>query len=452
MGDAMIRQKIYFNDNLILTIIHQNMDKGIENRYISETEDTEFAKLKFVEEYINEIGKITFDEISEGFLENQNLKNPYHSYSVSFKEFINYDKPLLKDNKLTIDMKNFCILCDFVSNKTGYNLIKNPYSIGNTIIFMPNKIESSCFKYKSKIDGIEVKGLSTESITIIKLKYYSLVRETYVINGSECKIYPKQEWSSFDIEVYENGQIVHAEYNISLIKSVFINGKIISKSIKTELKTKQKCINITSSSSLPINVGQEVNSKLVNYFNDENEFKQQLKNTQKKDLYFLGKNESQRAFDIFEQLMDYDCQEVWIFDPYFINYEVVGGIERLRDILKILIKNRNVKKNIVFENKETNVELDNFINKVSDNEIKLISKNFNGLNLEFYGTSEHFHDRFFFFKNKKQISGYLIGTSLNSFGENYSTLIRLKSSDAEDILNKLLYEVVYNKIVNNKSI
>lgn len=448
----MIRQKIYFNDNIILTIIHENLDKGLEERFISEIENMGFDELKFVEEYIEKIGEIIFEEINQGFLENQNSKNPYHSYSTSFKEFINYEKPLFKDNKLTVEIEQFYKICDFVTNKTGYNLAKNPYSIGNTIIFIPNKIDFNCFEYKGEIDGIEVNGLNTSSTTIVKLKYNGLVKETYVINGSECKIYPKQEWSSLDIEVYESEQIVYAIYDMFLMKSIFINGNIISKLMKTELKTKQKCINITSSSKMPINIGEKNDSKLENYFNDENTFKQQLKNIERKDVYFLGKNESQRAFDIFEQLMDYNCEEVWIFDPYFVNYEVVGGIDRLRDILKILIKNRNVKKNIVFENKEMNGALDNFISKVIDYELKQISKNFNGLNMKFYGTSEHFHDRFFFYKNKKQITGYLIGTSLNSFGENYSTLVKLKSSDAEVVLNKLLAEVVSNKITDNKSI
>ncbi len=448
----MIRQKIYFNDHIILTIIHENMDKGLEKRFISEIQNIEFAELKFVEEYIVEIGEIIFEEINQGFLENQNSKNPYYSYSTSFKEFINYKKPLFEDNKLTIEMEQFYKICDFVKNKTGYNLAENPYSIGNTIIFIPNKVESNCFEYNGEIDGIEVKGLSTRSTTIVKLKYNGLVKETRVINGSDCKIYPKQEWSSFDIEVYESEQIVYARYDIYLMKSIVINGNIISKSMKTELKTKQKCINVTNSSKMPINIGEKNDSKLLNYFNDENTFKQQLKNIERKDVYFLGKNESQRAFDIFEQLMDYDCEEMWIFDPYFINYEVVGGIERLRDILKILIKNRNVKKNIVFENKEMNGALDNFINKINDDELNRISTNFNGLNMKFYGTSEHFHDRFFFYKNKKQITGYLIGTSLNSFGENYSTLLKLKSSDAEVVFNKLLAEVVSNKIIDNKSI
>lgn len=447
----MIRQKIYFNDNIILTIIHENMDNGVEKRFISEIENTEFGELKFVEEYIEKIGEIVFDEINHGFLENQNSKNPYYSYSTSFKEFINYEKPLFKENKLTIEMEKFYKLCDFVRNKTGYKLTENPYSIGNTIIFIPNKIECTCFEYKGEIDGIEVKGLSNESITIVKLKYYDLIKETYVINGSECKIYPEHEWISFDIEVYKRGQIVYARNDISLMKRIVVNGNIISKSMKTELKTKQKSINITSSSRMPITVGKETYPKLVNYLNDEKVFMQELKNVQRKDLYFLGKNESQRAFDIFEQLMDCDCDEVWIFDPYFMDYDQTGGVERMRDILKIFTKNRNAKKNIVCEAAKAK---DDFIQKVidEDEDIKSISKNFNGLNIQCYKTSEHFHDRFTFMKNKDKIEGYLIGTSFNSFGENYSTLIKLKSSEAKIVLNKLLAEVVSNKITEYKSL
>lgn len=245
--------------------------------------------------------------------------------------------------QVTLEILNFSYFHKHaVKNKTGYNLVKNPYWIGNTIIFIPNTIKTNCFQYNGDIDRIEVKGLNGDNITIVKFKKFDLFTEAYVINGLKCEVCPRRAWQNFDIEVYEYGNIVYAEY-----------------------------------------------------------------------------------------------------DTYLINYEIVVGIERLRDILKILIKNRNVKKNTVFEIKEINGALDNFISKINDDELNRIYISFNGLNMKFYGTSEYFDDRFFFYKNKKWITGYLIRTSLNSFGENYSTLLKLKSSDAE---------VVSNKIIDNKSI
>lgn len=445
----MIRQQLFLDDILLLTIFHENMDSGLDSRFINESENTDFGELKFIEETVEEIGRISFDEVNQGFLENKNKKNPYYSYSANFKEFIRYDKPLFEEGNLKVKSEIFISICDFIGRKSGYKIIESPYSIGNVLIFKPNKIECNYFEYKKNISGIEVKGLSNQSITIVKLKNLDVVKETYVINGVDCKINPQYEWSCFDIEVYEDGNIVYGQYDVYLMRCINTNIKIVSKQISTELKTQSKSIDIKSSIDMPIIVGESLDSQLVNYFNNENSFSYELRNKNSKDLYFLGKGESEKAFEIFEEIMDSNCEEIWIFDPYFINYEIVGGIDRLRDILKILLKNRDVKKNIVFESKGN---LSNFIDKINDEEIKSISKRFNGLNIDFYETEEHFHDRFFFLINKKYIVGYLIGTSLNSFGENYSTLIKLKSTDAKFIFTKLTNEIVSNKISDNCSL
>lgn len=445
----MIKQEIFLDNLLLLTIFHEDMDYGVEDRLINDLEDTSFGELKFVEEIVEEIGLITFDEVNQGFLESRNKKNPYYSYSVYFKEFIKYDKPLFEDGKLKVENEKFNLICDFIERKSGYNIIETPYSIGNVLIFKPNKIEYTFFEFKKDISGIEVKGLSDDSITIIKLKNLNIVKETYTISGIECKINPKNEWSSFDIEVYDNENIVYASYNVSLINAISIDSSIMSKQIRTELKTQPKSIDIQSSINIPMIVGEYLNSQIIDYFSNESLLSQELKNNNNKDLYFLGKGESDKAFEIFEEIMDSNCEEIWIFDPYFINYEIVGGLDRLRDILKILLKNRNIKKIIVFESKE---DLNNFIDKINDEEIQSIAKRFNGLNINFYGTEEHFHDRFFFLKDKESIEGYLIGTSLNSFGENYSTLKKLKSNEAKFIFTKLTNEIVLNKIRENYSL
>lgn len=448
----MIRQTIFFNDDLLLTIIHKHMDSGIDSRLVSDLEITAFGELKFVEELLEEVGDITYDEINQGFLENQNKKNPYYSYSVNFTEFIKYDKPLFEDDQLTIDHDNFQRICDFIEEKTGYKIIENPFSIGNIIVFEPNKIEINYFRYKDNISGIEVKGLSSKSTTIIKFKNENIVNGVYIKNGCVCKITPEYEWSSLDLEVYEDNKIVHAVYDVYLMRSLYMDIIVPSKKMNTELETHKKSITINSSSSMPVFAGENLDSKLIKYLRNESIFKRQLINDKIKNLHFLGKGESKKAFEIFEKIMDSKCNEIWIFDPYFINYDIWGGVKHLRDIFKILIKNIDVKKNIVFESHIDKVNLNDFINKVSDDKIKSIAKSFNGLNIEFKGTSEHFHDRFFFLEHQKYITGYLIGTSLNSFGENYSTLIKLKQNEAKFIFDKLINEVVLNKIKEKVSL
>lgn len=218
----MVKQQIFLNDILLLTIFHETMDYGIEGRVVSESEDTYFGTLIFIEETVEAIGEIKFDEVNEGFLENQNKKNPYYSYSVYFNEFIRYDKPLFENGNLKIESKTFNLICNFIEKKSGYKVTENPYSIGNVLIFKPSKIECKYFEHKKNISGIDVIGLSDKSLTIIKLKTLNIVKETYAINGEDCRINPKHEWSSFDIEVYEDGKIVYARYDVYLMRRIDI--------------------------------------------------------------------------------------------------------------------------------------------------------------------------------------------------------------------------------------
>lgn len=278
----MIRQQLFLDDILLLTIFHENMDSGLDSRFINESENTDFGELKFIEETLEEIGRISFDEVNQGFLENKNKKNPYYSYSVNFKEFIRYDKPLFEEGNLKVKSEIFISICDFIGRKSGYKIIESPYSIGNVLIFRPNKIEFNYFEYKKNILGIEVKGLSNQSITIVKLKNLDVVKETYVINGVDCKINPQYEWSCFDIEVYEDGNIVYGQYDVYLMRCINTNIKIVSKQISTELKTQSKSIDIKSSIDMPIIVGESLDSQLVNYFNNENSFSYELRNIKKR--------------------------------------------------------------------------------------------------------------------------------------------------------------------------
>ncbi|MBQ9013177.1 MAG: hypothetical protein IJ094_06390, partial [Bacilli bacterium] len=155
----MVKQQVFLNDILILTIFHETMDCGAEGRVVNESEDTDFGKLTFIEETVETIGDIKFDEVNEGFLENKNKKNPYYSYSVYFSEFIRYDKPLFENGNLKIESKIFNLICNFIEKKSGYKVTENPYSIGNVLIFKPIKIECKFFEYKKNIYGIDVIGL-----------------------------------------------------------------------------------------------------------------------------------------------------------------------------------------------------------------------------------------------------------------------------------------------------
>lgn len=66
--------------------------------------------------------------------------------------------------------------------------------------------------------------------------------------------------------------------------------------------------------------------------------------------------------------------------------------------------------------------------------------------MKFIKATDKFHDRFIFLKNDENIIGYQIGTSLNSFGTNYSNIIKLNDYCAKTIFKILFENVVSGEI------
>lgn len=453
----MIEQNIYLNDTKILSIYHYDFDnEEIMSRVINERQEiAENKVMYFTEKYITELNiESSYDYKYSGYLENNNIKNPYYSYSTNFMEFIKNSKTFFQDNKLLISVEEFKMICNFVYKKTGYNLWENPYSIENTILFYPNKIEYDyeVFESDNEINGIRFKNIfNKEDMVIIKLYYNKILQETKILFKNEKEVLPNKLWNSFDIEVYNNENIVFSRYDIYSCKIIFDKINIKKKEKKVQLNTQKEQVKISEFEKISTKYN-EFKEEINTYFGRENIIRDLLKSSENDNFLFLGKGELKKAFASFSKLMEEECEEIWIFDPYAISYNVEGGVEKLRDIIKILSQKRNVKKNVIFEYKEDN-PIDIFINKVFDKELVSLKKEFNGFNLEFFGSSEHFHDRFIFLINRNVVKGFLIGTSFNTFGDNYSIFLKLNLGEANYIFNKLKDGVFCNdKIVENKCI
>lgn len=78
----------------------------------------------------------------------------------------------------------------------------------------------------------------------------------------------------------------------------------------------------------------------------------------------------------------------------------------------------------------------------SEREESLRDLNLNSFN--FIKAKHNFHDRFIFLINDEKIVGYQIGTSLNSFGTNYSNIIKLNDYCAKTIFETLNEDIVSN--------
>jgi len=432
----MIKQEFFIEEQKVLTFFIENFDIEDSEPFIEQKDN-----LKFIESYkINsETENIDFDEITEGFLEIEHRKNPFADYSSNLKEFIVLDKKEFFNeyNDLYPEKRElFFKLSEFVKEWSNFDLGKSPFSLFNTLVFTPKRIKLKMKLNKNNQNNVDIfpnfdfYNTNEESFIIRAIfKFndeivYSIL-DKFLKNEQNFTLECKKEWNSLDIEVFEVSKIIFARYNCKFTRSISLNLSIKSKSINKEInipkKNVKKTITLERTSDIEnLIVGEKTNfSNLISQYHQEKKIKTKLATL--KDFVFLGTDEKQKGLEKFENIIEMNFSELWIFDPYFI--DINQGKDMIDSILTILSKNIDIKKNIVFESKQ-NITFENF-KKGSNKLVELLNKHKEPINFKFYGTTEHFHDRFIFLVNKINIKGYIIGTSMNSFGENYSTLYKI---------------------------
>lgn len=436
----MIKQQILFDGEEILKIYHKGFTDYPMDRKLNHKQNINNHTLELKESFIQDISKeeVIYDDKIVGFLHKEHGKNPYSTYCCNYTEFINYDKGEFID-ELIEDKKTFGQVKDFIEQMTGIKLDKSPYIIFNTLIFTPTDIELDMRLDKENPNNIQVEILTNpyfEHTLIIKFKMDNIIVDTKTYKNKIKAIETDCEWNKVDIDIYHvNGNLIYSCYNISFIKSINISMNLLSKKIQKQLNTEPKKVSLNHITKEDMQVGSIDSSNIIDYLYQEELNARMLKD--KRLFEFLGRNQYDRALEIFEEIASTSgYEEMWIFDPYFIDYGATGGKKRLEDIVSILSTSLSLKKNIVFKcDDDYRSSFNNFLSSIEGLRGLVKNTDYNKLNMTFYGTSESFHDRFIIFKNNLSFKGYILGTSFNSFGDNYSTILEIEEKQAEVIFN-----------------
>lgn len=445
----MIIQEFYWDDEKILTIIHEKMEDKIKNRTLRE--ETEILGHKIIfKEYYNEnseLGDFEHDFVIDGFLECNNVKNPYSNYSAQYKEYVNQeDTSLINNQQLSIDTENFKKLCKFVKENCNFNL--TPSAIGNLLVFLPIKINVKSHNSEN-LPYLTIEGSDACGTAFVKFKLDDIIREYYVLNNiyDGLEIWSKRDWDNYEIEIFNDENLIYkAKHNI--IRAINLNVGITTKIIEKKYQSIDDSILITNTEmSNPITISDNTNLDfLESYLINEKIEMNKIKNPKESYCNFLKQNERKKAFELFKNIIE-ENNEMWIFDPFFISDN--SGIDVLIDIL-ITLCSTSKTKNIVFtespdENEEKNMTFNKYKSQIEiHGQESLRDLNLNSL--KFIKATDKFHDRFIFLKNDENIIGYQIGTSLNSFGTNYSNIIKLNDYCAKTIFKILFENVVSGEI------
>ncbi|WP_281863122.1 VPA1262 family N-terminal domain-containing protein [Planomicrobium okeanokoites] len=444
----MIKQQFFYNDEEILRLYHNGFldypnDQRMEK--IDEIKDGQvILKECWIENLEDEV--ISYDYLASGFLSSSDEKNPYGTYCCDYKEFITDQKSLVVDGRLE-NPDIFRQISDFIKKWSGFDLNKAPFSSHNVLIFTPTETSVELNLCKENDRHISLKLIENQNgilTCIAKFRQSEIIVDSKVmIISANTFVETEKAWDSVDIELFVEDRLVYAYYNLSFIRSIYLDMTIATKRVKIPLEYAKKTITLEQGVSEPMEIGDRKNSNaLSTYQYQEKLLKRSL--TIGKRFEFLTKNQYNHGLDIFESIAGTrGYQEMWIFDPYFTTSGSVGGRARLNDIITVLGKNLNLKKKVVFESNEEDIHT-NFTDfrKATYKTLKFLEKRDVNLNFEFIGVKEHFHDRFIFLKSESSLKAFQLGTSFNSFGDNYSTIIELDSFDGITVFETLINEVV----------
>ena len=446
----MIKQQFLFNNTEILRLYHSNFGDFPKDRFLRQGQVIDEGTITFIETWIENIEeeKIEYDLISSGFLSCQHKKNPYSTLSCHYQEFITTNKDFVKDGHI-IDISWFDQVKNFIKKWSNFDLHQSPFSLYNVLTYYPTNIEidTSLDREDDRIINMKLSENDYDNLIChAKFKRNDIIVETKILPITKSTtIKPLQEWSNIDIELFSENDIVYAYYNLSFIKSIHFDGNFVTKQVTTRLQHIDKEITLQDVSYNPMVIGKE-DSELDSYNYQEQLLIRQF--THNRKFNFLTRNQYDLAIDIFSEIAETSgYKEMWIFDPFFIDYKKTGGKKRLNDIIKILGKNLRMKKHIVFYSKTEENAKEEFADfkKTIANSLIDLQKYKVKLDFQFYGSSEHFHDRFIFLKSDDKLLSYLLGTSFNSFGENYSSIVELEQFNGEKVFQSLTNNVTKTK-------
>ena len=167
----MIVQEFFEDENKILTIVHEKMDEGIENRSLNDSISIDGHIISFKEYFVNKfkLDDIECDLVIQGFLKCKDEKNPYKEYSTFFKEFVNFqENAFFEDNSPIVPIKEYNKLYKFIKDYSNYNFTK--YSWGNVLFFSPVKIKTNWF-WSDNFPYLKISGCDVKGRAIIKTKF-----------------------------------------------------------------------------------------------------------------------------------------------------------------------------------------------------------------------------------------------------------------------------------------
>lgn len=445
----MVRDRIIYGGQILLTVYYQGYDNEIKQRSLKMVEKVGPYNLVFLETLTSDA---EFDNITcwsvkeEGLLTPDSTKNPYSEAACAYMlhfEYANKPSRLFKFEgdrySLRIPVDKLIQINEFVRKYTGLNIEKNPMLYGDTLVY-----KSHVYNYSvNKSEGVIVEKLPIGSTVIVRFKKNDVIVSTKVVlinhETQETEIKSDKPWSYYDMEIFIEDELVYYRNDISYMKHIQVNMQINGDDKKIKLNKIADSYAFESNSGKHIsNIGDPPDKYEKMMFASSAEIKKWL-NAEKPDeqITFVKPGELQKAVDLIGGVMQAASDTIWIFDSYFTDIKDIKG---MLDWIRILANCKAQSKSIVFYYKGPNnaLDLEELKREVArDSELSAILRTRKTLGIHFYQTKSPIHDRFVLTESANINTGVAMGTSFNSLGDNHYCIYRLSHKASQTIWEEL---------------
>lgn len=377
-----------------------------------------------------------------GFLSVSHSKNIFSSISTNYTEYI-----LNIENK-----KNFWeslssiekeILLKEIKETTNFNLEENPLSVFNKIVYSPLLSDISIKRkdYNSfylRLDSDERKNFVVRTYFLVDKDIIVDFDEQIIETNKEYIVSSEKIWEHLNIEIFDENkkELLYRNSNITFIESIRFSIGVSYKEITTHLSTGQK-VKIKStisdrSTEIKRKIKDDRYELIKTYFYENSLLKQKIKKN--RTFIFLGKDEKNIALEFMKNILENSSyfEKIYFLDPYIADF----SRNDISDFLKLISSNLEVEKEILYSASKSEKNIHILKEEAENLRREIGIKN---LNLKIYKTNENFHDRFLFTFSKElnSLKAYLFGTSFNSLGENFSSIVELGEAESSEVWEKL---------------
>lgn len=461
-GDFMIRDTVKYAGETILTIYHKGFDKELSNRNIIKKEKIGRYNLVFSEMSIQNNDEIDFttNRKTEGLLGPGHSINPYgDSACANMIRYINMKKPnkIFTINKdrfiLNISINDYKKIIEFIKKFIGINLENHAMCLGDTFLYECEEREI----YGEDDNGIVIKTDVLDDVLNIQFKIKDIVvcsKKIHLNRNQSIVARSDKYWDTCDIQIYRNNKLIFFQNNISFMRTMVLNSYITTHTKNIVMNKLGNDVKIENSGKMSKNIIGDKPDELRDFIsNTNNDIRSKLIDSSgNKKTEFILPGELERAKELILDTIKSQCNEVWIYDPYFSDR---NGLGISIDWIRILAHCKAKTKYILFFN---NIKRDSVTPKefkdiaLNDNIIKNLKGIKKNIGISFYQLKTYIHDRFIFVIENECIRGISIGTSLNSLDSNYYCIHTMNNKEADEIFYKLKSETNKENIFAEETI